>query len=178
LVSGKRAPDRKNIGIIRKFITTWKPCSDFIEDARATPNVESPNASTAASGMSSMIVRKLSLTPTKGASTRRIKPWIIAWVVLPSAFPIATADRSMGATRTSFRKPNSRSQTIDIAPKIAVNRIAMPMMPGYTNWMYENPPAVPNSEPRPNAELRPEPNTTRNNNGCASDATSRQRSRQ
>jgi len=135
LVRGNKAPDRKNMGIIRKFITTWKPCSDFIVDARATPNDESPNASSAASGISSTIVRKLSLTPTNGASTSRIRPWIMACVVPPSALPIATADRSIGATRTSLRKPNSRSQTIDIAPKIAVKRIAIPMMPGYMNWM-------------------------------------------
>jgi len=107
-----------------------------------------------------------------------MRPWIIAWVVLPSALPIATADRSMGATSTSLRNPNSRSHTIDIAPKIAVNKMAMPMMPGYMNWMYVKPAAEPNSVPRPSAELRPDPNTTRNSSGCASDATRRQRSRQ
>jgi len=178
LRSGNRAPDKKNMGIIRKFITTWKPCSDFMLDASATPNEESPNASTAASGISSMTVRALIFTPTKGARTSRIRPWIMAWVVPPSALPIATADRSIGATSTSFRKPNSRSQTIDIAPKIAVNRIAIPMMPGYMNWMYENPPDAPNKVPPPRAELSPEPKTTRKRSGCASDATSRQRSRQ
>jgi len=104
-------------------------------DARATPKHDSPNASTAASGSSSTIVRRLIFTPTNGASTRRIRPWIIACVVPPNALPIATAERSIGATSTSLRKPNSRSQTIDIAPKIAVKRIAIPMMPGYMNWM-------------------------------------------
>ena len=59
----------------------------------------------------------------------------MAWVVPPSALPMATAQRSIGATRTSFKKPNSRSQTIDIAPKMALNRIDIPMMPGYMNWM-------------------------------------------
>ena len=135
MVSGNNAPDRKNIGIIRKFITTWKPCSDFIIEAIATPNDASPNASTAARGTSSTTVSTLSFTPTNGASTSSIKPWIIACVVPPSALPTATAQRSMGATRTSLRNPNSRSQTIDIAPKIAVNRMDMPMMPGYMNWM-------------------------------------------
>jgi len=135
LVSGNSAPDRKNIGIIRKFITTWKPCSDFIIEAIATPNEASPKARTAASGTSSTTVRRLSFTPTNGASTSRIKPWIIACVVPPNALPTATAQRSIGATRTSLRKPNSRSHTIDIAPKIALNRIDMPMMPGYMNWM-------------------------------------------
>ena len=104
-------------------------------EASATPNDDSPKASTAASGISVRTVSTLSLTPTNGASTRRMRPWIMAWVVPPKALPIATDERSMGATRTSFRKPNSRSHTIDIAPKMAVKRIAMPMMPGYMNWM-------------------------------------------
>jgi len=85
--------------------------------------------------MIARIVSRLSFTPTNGASTSRMSPWIIACVVPPSALPIATAQRSIGATNTSFRKPNSRSHTIDIAPKIEVNRIDIPMMPGYTNWM-------------------------------------------
>jgi len=117
----------------------------------------------AASGIISRMVSRLSLTPTKGASTRRIRPWIIACVVPPSALPMATDDRSMGATSTSLRKPNSRSQTIDMAPKMAVKRIAIPMMPGYMNWMYERP--RPNVAPPLSAELSPEPNTIRNRSG-------------
>jgi len=89
---------------------------------------------------------------------------------------MATAQRSIGATSTSLRKPNSRSHTIDIAPKIAVNRIDMPMMPGYMNWMYEMP--VPRPKAPPSAELKPEPKTMRKSRGCASEATRRQRSRQ
>jgi len=107
-----------------------------------------------------------------------MSPWIIACVVLPRALPIATAERSIGATSTSLRNPNSRSQTIDIAPKIAVNRIAIPMMPGYMNWMYEMPPDVPKSDPRPRAELNPDPKTIKKSRGWASDATRRHRSRQ
>jgi hypothetical protein len=133
--SGKSAPDRKNIGIISKFITTWKPCIDFMVEASATPKEESPKASTAASGIIVSTVRRLSFTPTNGARIRRMRPWIMACVVPPRALPMATDERSMGATSTSLRKPNSRSQTIDIAPKMAVNRMAMPMMPGYMNWM-------------------------------------------
>src|SRR5207253_4672478 len=44
--SGKSAPDRKNIGIIRKFITTWNPCIERMYEASATPIAERPNAST------------------------------------------------------------------------------------------------------------------------------------
>src|SRR5437879_13013548 len=72
LVSGKRAPDRKNIGIIRKFITTWKPWSDFIIDAMATPNEASPKARIAASGISSRTVSRFRFTPTKRSEERRV----------------------------------------------------------------------------------------------------------
>ena len=65
-----------------------------------------------------------------GARTSRIKPCTIAWVLPPSVLPIAIAERSIGATSTSLRNPNSRSQTIDIALKIDVKSTAMPMMPG------------------------------------------------
>ena len=72
----------------------------------------------------------LSATPIRGASTSRSRPWIMARVAPPSVLPIATAERSIGATSTSLRKPNSRSQTTDIAPKIEVNRMVIPMIPG------------------------------------------------
>ena len=94
--------------------------------------------------------------------------------------PIATADRWIGATNTSFKNPNSRSQTIDIAPKIEVNRTDIPMMPGKMNCTYcnEDPgPPKPPVLPR-NDELSPLPNTNRKRIGCASDATTRMRSRQ
>src|SRR6195256_6215530 len=91
---------------------------------------------------------------------------------------MATADPSMRATRNSFRKPKSRSQTMDIAPKMEVNKIAIPMMPGYMNWMYERPPGVPKLALPFNDELKPEPKTTRKRRGCASEAATRQRSRQ
>jgi len=123
-------------------------------------------------------VRTLSFTPTNGARINRIRPWNIACVVPPSALPIATAERSMGATRTSFKKPNSRSQTMDIAPKMEVKRIAIPMMPGYMNWMYDSPPAVPKLALPLRDELKPEPNTSRKRRGCASEAATRHRSRQ
>ena len=108
-------------------------------------------------------------------------PWNIACVAPPSVLPIATADRWIGATSTSFRNPNSRSHTIDTAPKIDVNRTDIPMMPGKMNCTYCS--EDPGSESKPpvlprNEELSPLPNTNRNSTGWASDATTRMRSRQ
>ncbi len=85
--------------------------------------------------MTSRMLVTVSCTPTTGASTSRMSPWTMACVAPPSALPMATAERSMGATSTSLRKPNSRSQTMLMAPKIAENRIDMPMIPGKMNWV-------------------------------------------
>ena len=65
----------------------------------------------------------------------------IATVAPPNALPIATAQRGTGATSTSFRNPNSRSQMIDSAEKIDVNRMLIEITPGYRNWMYPTLPA-------------------------------------
>ena len=57
----------------------------------------------------------------------------MAAVAPPRIFPTATAQRGTGATRTSFRKPNSRSQMMEMPETIEVNSTLMPMMPGYMN---------------------------------------------
>jgi len=38
LCKGKSAPDRKNIGIIRKLTISWNPCISSIKHAIADPN--------------------------------------------------------------------------------------------------------------------------------------------
>jgi hypothetical protein len=116
-------------------MTIWKPCIVRIREASATPMADSANASRNTNGTTSSTDWIVSFTPTIGASTSRIRPWIMACVAPPSDLPIATADRSIGATRTSLRNPNSRSHTIDIAPNTAENRTAIPMIPGNMNWM-------------------------------------------
>ena len=69
-------------------------------------------------------------TPTKGARSSMIVPWIVATVAPPSALPITIDQRETGATKTSFKKPNSRSQTIDMAENTEVKSTVMQMMPG------------------------------------------------
>ncbi len=48
----------------------------------------------------------------------------------PSVLPVATAARLIGATSTSLRKPNSRSQTTETPDMNDVISTVMPMMPG------------------------------------------------
>ena len=99
----------------------------------ATPNALSANASTKIRGMSSSTLTTVSFTPTTGAKISRMTPWMRACVAPPRVLPMATAARLMGATKTSLRKPNSRSQTMDMALKIELNSTDMPMIPGKMN---------------------------------------------
>ncbi len=132
-VSGNMAPERKKAGWTMKFTTNWKPIIDSIRAATATPTEVRAKDRQKISPISSSTASGVRRTPTSGASTSRTSPCTVAWVAPPSAFPIATAERSMGATSTSRRKPNSRSQTIDMALNTEVKRTAMPMIPGYMN---------------------------------------------
>ena len=65
--------------------------------------------------------------------------------------------RETGATMTSLRNPNSRSQTIEMAEKIAVKSTVIASVPGNMNWRKSTAPAC---EPDI-AEPRPVPNTNR-----------------
>src|SRR6516165_5276753 len=57
-------------------------------------------------------------------------PWMVAMVAPPRILPVTMADRLTGATSISRRNPNSRSQTIEAAEKMAVNRTDMASTPG------------------------------------------------
>ena len=57
-------------------------------------------------------------------------PCIVAMVAPPRHLPITIEARLTGATSISRRNPNSRSQTIEAAEKIAVNSTVMASTPG------------------------------------------------
>jgi hypothetical protein len=77
------------------------------------------------------------------------------------------AQRETGATKTSFKKPNYRSQTIEIAEKMEVKSTIMVMMPGYMNSEKFTP-----AGPLKVGD-RAVPNTKRNNSGWPKEATIR-----
>ena len=72
-----------------------------------------------------------------------IVPWAVAMVAPPAVLPSTSAARLTGATSISRRNPNSRSHTIDIAEKIAVETTLIATMPGNTNFLKSKPPVVP-----------------------------------
>ena len=57
-------------------------------------------------------------------------PWKVATVAPPRHFPMTIADLLTGATSISRKNPNSRSQTIDAAEKMAVNSTDIASTPG------------------------------------------------
>ncbi len=59
-----------------------------------------------------------------------IAPWMVATVAPPRHLPSTRVQRCTGATSISRRKPNSRSQTMEIAEKIEVKSTVMPSTPG------------------------------------------------
>ena len=60
----------------------------------------------------------------------------------PRHLPTRIDDRGTGATSISRRKPNSRSQTIEMPAKIAVNSVEVATMPGNRNVLKSTPPVA------------------------------------
>ena len=67
---------------------------------------------------------------TKPAKTSITAPWKVATVAPPRHLPSTSALRRTGATSISRKNPNSRSQTMESAEKMAVNSTVMPSTPG------------------------------------------------
>src|SRR6202161_2435305 len=99
-------------------------------------------------------------------------PWNVATVAPPRHLPMTIADMLTGGTSISRRNPNSRSQTIEAAEKMAVNSTDMASTPGYTNVLK----LMPGGSPCPASEDRPVPRTNRNNTGWTRLVTARSRS--
>ncbi len=114
---------------------TWKPSMVFCRAAMRMPSDVITAASSSSTSSSATISKKLRCTPSSGAASMMMAPWIIATVEPPATLPSATPVRDTGATSTSRRNPNSRSHTMDTAEKMAVNSTVMPRMPGKRNSM-------------------------------------------
>src|SRR3989338_9083532 len=127
---GNIAPERKNIGSVRKFMMTVKPCIDRMRAAAAIPIAVSENEMYSSSGSSTSTAPHDRLMWRNGAKASIRHPWSIATVLPPSVLPTATADREIGATITSFKNQTSRSQMIEIAENTEVNRSVIAMIQG------------------------------------------------
>lgn len=150
---------------------TWKLSIDFMRDATTIPSVVSVKASNNISSISVMTSGTVSFTPINGAKISMMVPCTMATVLPPNALPSTTEVREMGATNTSRRKPNSRSQTIEMAEKMAVKSTAILNTPGKRNvWKF-----TPCDAPK--LLDKPAPKINRNIKGCTSEVITRIQSR-
>lgn len=72
-------------------------------------------------------------TPIRKDKLRIIIPWIKAVVQPPRALPMKIDILDIGATKISFKKPNSLSQMTDIPAEIEIPTRDMATMPGNKN---------------------------------------------
>ena len=109
IAQGNSAPERKNIGIIRKFTTHADRRSDQDPAFRLEADRQRQ--------------RQDDQTLQGGDGGP------------PGVRPSMIALRGTGATKVAFMNPNCRSQMTCMPLKIEVNTIVMPAMPGTRNWM-------------------------------------------
>lgn len=160
-MSGKKAPERKNIGKTRTFIITPKFSMDFTKEAKRRPMPEIANDNKIIIRIRFGRIDRCIVMPMTGASTSNMSACNDAMVVAAKALPIAMEVREMGATNISLRKPNSRSQTVEIVEKNATLITLMAIMPGYMNCIKSRP-----KLPFASVPWSPEPKMTRNIMGC------------
>ncbi len=104
---------------------------------------------------------KLKLTPKSNEINKTMKPCIRAIVAPPRVVPMTIDNLLTGATRTSCKKPNCLSHSIDKPMKTEGNKIDIAIIPGARTSMNLTPEGNPGSVAAP----KPKPNTARNING-------------
>ncbi len=100
-----------------------------------------------------------------------IRLWRVATVAPPRHLPVRMAVVLTGATSISRRKPNSRSQTIEMPENAAVNSTEVASTPGNRKVRKSTSPLEAISDDSP------VPSTNRNSTGWTSEETIRERSR-
>src|SRR5512135_1556375 len=131
--TGYMAPERKNIGITRKFMMMLKPSKDVSRAAMRMPMEVIQNETSMDTATTSANCREVRRMPRKGIRIRMMIAWATEMAVPEIALPMTMDNREIGATSISFMNPNSRSQTIEMEEKIDAKRIVMPIMPGKMN---------------------------------------------
>ncbi len=110
--SGYSAPDRKNSGIITKFMMSGNACMLCMRAPIAVPNAQHTTRDQChrEEEQRHRHERRRPKAGDRRTAMNTSRPWIIATVAPPSVRPIITHSRGTGATSVSFRKPNCRSQ--------------------------------------------------------------------
>lgn len=134
--SGNNAPERKNTGMIMKFMINWNPCISWSLDAIAVPKAVKSIAIRNIKPNAIMTIDRFS---GLNHTSIEIKNTMIhcndATLAQPSVLPIMILYLETGATKVSLRKPNCLSQITSIPLNMAVKRMLIAMMPGARNSM-------------------------------------------
>lgn len=140
----------------------WKPSILCILEAMIKPiPMATKDVKSMKTGARTKNIDKLKLTPKSNEINRTIKPCIMAIVAPPRVVPITIDSLLTGATRTSCKKPNCLSHSIDKPMKTDGKSIDIAIIPGASTSMNLTFEGSPGSVAAP----RPNPNTARNMNG-------------
>ena len=132
--SGNKAPERKNTGMIIKFIINWNHCISSSFDAIAVPKaVKSIAIKNINQNAMITMDRFTGLNHTNIEMKKTIIPCNDATVAPPSVLPIIILYLETGATKVSLRNPNCLSQITSIPLNIAVKRMLIAIIPGARN---------------------------------------------
>jgi hypothetical protein len=131
---GKRAPERKNIGITRKFITKGKALISSNKEAMAVPKaVKNRAISTMNKKAKGKNMDISGLKPIIEAKTKITTPCITPIVAAPNVLPVIMVSLDTGATNISFKNPDRLSQIRSIPVNTEVKRMLIAIMPGPKN---------------------------------------------
>src|SRR5215211_2056095 len=171
LDSGNSDPERNISGVMVSWTSGMADWTCLTRADRNSPRAQIMKAIRNSSPTSSTIITRSYGTPTSGARARMIRLWRVATVAPPRHLPVRMAVVETGATSISRRKPNSRSQTIEIPENAAVNSTEVASTPGNRKVRKSTSPLEAISDDRP------VPSTNRNSTGWTSEETIRERSR-
>ena len=133
---GKSAPERKNIGMMTKFIINWNACISSSLDAIAVPSaVNNIAIKNIKINETSTIIILTGLNPMSIDINKTIIPCIKATVAPQIVLPNIILYLETGATKLSLRNPNCLSRMTSIPLNMAVKRILIAMIPGARNWI-------------------------------------------
>jgi hypothetical protein len=131
---GKKAPLKRNMGMMKKFMMRLNPSNDAIRDAISNPSEVKANDIRKIIPSTSTTIRGVNFTSTMKDSTRIIEPCIVDWKHPDKVFPTAIEVLDTGATSISLKNPNWRSHITETAENTLVNNTVIPIIPGNRNW--------------------------------------------
>ena len=128
--TGYMAPERKNMGMTRKFMMMLNPSKEVSLAAIKIPREVIQNETRIDAAKTAMNCMSEIWMPRKGVRIMMITAWATDIKVPEIALPKTIDIRDIGATSISFMNPNSRSQTMEMDEKIDEKESSCRSYPG------------------------------------------------